>query len=215
MPFRPLKCKFGVLGADFSITEKRSESPQPRGPNDQKIQSRSEFSIPIGIFNPDRKFQSRRIDFPTKIGPRWVARSKCSISLEIFNLARDLEFFLSLGPLGSQNSPDRGQSQKIRFSKSPGPRLKKIHWGQKRYSQEFVFPSFWRSSGELLVWFLTKALYFVCRRSELFRKFLGSLRMILCYWKTFSVPKFRRTLCFVVFPEKSRQNSGIFKGGGT
>ena len=28
----------------------------------------------------------------------------------------------------------------------------------------------------------------MCERPELFRKFLGSLRMILCYWKTFSVP---------------------------
>ena len=29
-------------------------------------------------------------------------------------------------------------------------------WGQKRYSQEFILPSFWRSSGELLEWILTK-----------------------------------------------------------
>ena len=41
----------------------------------------------------------------------------------------------------------------------------------------------------LLVCILTKTPYFVCKRPELFRKFLGSLRMILCYWKTFSVPK--------------------------
>ena len=40
-----------------------------------------------------------------------------------------------------------------------------------------------------LVWILTKTLHFMCRRPELFRKFLGRLRMILCYWKTFSVPK--------------------------
>ena len=38
-----------------------------------------------------------------------------------------------------------------------------------------------------LVWFLAKTLRFACRRLELFRKFLGSLRMILCYRKTFSV----------------------------
>ena len=41
-----------------------------------------------------------------------------------------------------------------------------------------------------LVWILTKTLYFMCRRPELFRTFLGSLRMILCYCKTFSVPNF-------------------------
>ena len=38
-----------------------------------------------------------------------------------------------------------------------------------------------RSSGE------------VNRRPDLFRKFLGRLRMILCYWKTFSVPENRKS----------------------
>ena len=38
-------------------------------------------------------------------------------------------------------------------------------------------------------WIPTEPLYFVNRRTELFRKFSGRLRMILCYWKTFSVPK--------------------------
>ena len=38
-------------------------------------------------------------------------------------------------------------------------------------------------------WILAKTLYFMCKTSESFRKFLGSLRMILCYWKTFSAPK--------------------------
>ena len=33
-----------------------------------------------------------------------------------------------------------------------------------------------------------KALCLVCRRPELFRNFLGSLRLILCHWKTFSIP---------------------------
>ena len=50
-------------------------------------------------FNLARKFQSRRLDFTTKIGPRWVARSKISFSLENFNLAQNLDFFWSLGPL--------------------------------------------------------------------------------------------------------------------
>ena len=38
----------------------------PRGPNDQKIQSRWKFSISIEIFNLVRKFQSRRLEFPKK-----------------------------------------------------------------------------------------------------------------------------------------------------
>ena len=65
--------------------------PWPRGPNDQKVQSRSKFTISIEIFNLARYFESRRLDFPTKKGPRWVARSRVSISLEIWI------FFWSLG----------------------------------------------------------------------------------------------------------------------
>ena len=71
----------------------------PRGPNDQKNQSRSKFSISIEIFNLARKFQSRRLEFPTKMGRGgWLARkfhsrSKLSISLEISN-------FLIFGPSG-------------------------------------------------------------------------------------------------------------------
>ena len=42
---------------------------------------------------------------PPKLGPRWVARSRISVSVEIFNLARDLEFFGSLGPLGTVYAP--------------------------------------------------------------------------------------------------------------
>ena len=49
--------------------------------------------------------------------------------------------------------------------------------------------------GEIRVNFLgripTKTLHFVNRRSKLFRKFLGRLQVILCYWKTFLVPKWR------------------------
>ena len=39
-----------------------------------------------------------------------------------------------------------------------------------------------------LVWNLTKTLHFVEKGPNLFTKFLGRLRMTLCYWKTFSVP---------------------------
>ena len=38
--------------------------------------------------------------------------------------------------------------------------------------------------------FLPKTLSFVSRRPDLFRKFLGRFRIILCYWKTFSFPTF-------------------------
>ena len=53
----------------------------------RKFQSRSEFLISLENFNLDVS------NSPQKIGPRWVARSKISFSLEIFNLARNLEFF--------------------------------------------------------------------------------------------------------------------------
>ena len=42
-------------------------------------------------------------------------------------------------------------------------------------------------------WIPTKTLYFMNKRSESFRKFLGRLRMILCYWKTFTAPKHWRS----------------------
>ena len=66
----------------------------PRGPNDQKIQSRSKCSISIEIFNLARKCPSRRLDFPTKNRVRggWLPR-KFHFSLDIYNLARNLDFF--------------------------------------------------------------------------------------------------------------------------
>ena len=77
----------------------------PRGPNDQKKKkkidpdrnfwSRSKFLIfKLENFNLDVSISAQ------KIGPRWVARSKISFSLEIVNPDRNLEFFWSLGPLG-------------------------------------------------------------------------------------------------------------------
>ena len=79
---------------------------KPRGPNDQKK------LISIKIFNLDQNFWSRSKILismsrspPQKIGLRWVARSKISFSIEIFNLDRNLDFFWSLGPLGIPRSP--------------------------------------------------------------------------------------------------------------
>ena len=85
-------------------TEKSTISRNPEGPTIKTIWSRSKFSISIEIFDLARKFQSRRLEFPQKIVPRWVARSKFhsrskfSISLEISN------FFSSLGPLGNSST---------------------------------------------------------------------------------------------------------------
>ena len=97
------------LGADTHDPEARTSTTlrDPEGPMIKNIQSHSKFSIAIEIFSLDRFFyilarifQSRRLQFPTKIGPRWVACSEISLSLEIFNLARNLNLFCSLGPLG-------------------------------------------------------------------------------------------------------------------
>ena len=51
------------------------------------LKSRSKFLISIEIFNLARKFQSRRLEFPTK------NRAAGGGSLENFILARNLEFF--------------------------------------------------------------------------------------------------------------------------
>ena len=48
---------------------------------------------------------------------------------------------------------------------------------RKSYSQEFVFPSFWRTLGELFRVNSYKNLVFVMKRPNLFTKFLGRLRM--------------------------------------
>ena len=78
-----------------------TKARQPRGPNDQQkfdldrnFQSRSKFLIALENFNLDVSIS------PQKIGPRWVARSKISFSIEISNLDRNLEFFLIFGPSG-------------------------------------------------------------------------------------------------------------------
>ena len=54
---------------------------------DRIFQSRSRFLISLENFNLDVSTS------PQKIGPRWVARSKISFSIEIFTLARNLDFF--------------------------------------------------------------------------------------------------------------------------
>ena len=66
----------------------------------KKLDPRSKFSISIEIFDLARKFQSRRLDFPTK------TRAAVGGSLEIFNLDRNFQsrsksrIFLIFGPSG-------------------------------------------------------------------------------------------------------------------
>ena len=57
----------------------------PEGPTIKKIQSRSKFSISIEIFNLARRFQSRRLDFPTK------HRAAVGGTLGNFILARNVQ----------------------------------------------------------------------------------------------------------------------------
>ena len=79
---------------------------------DRNFQSRSKFLIPLENFNLDVSIS------PQKIGPRWVARSKISFSIEIFNLDRNLEFFWSLGPLGTDCSDGHALGAPSSYSKS-------------------------------------------------------------------------------------------------
>ena len=81
--------------------DRRRKLVCPEGPTIKRNQSRSNFSISIEFLNSLEYFNLDVSNSPQKIGPRWVAGSKISFSLEIFNLARNLEFFWSLGPLGS------------------------------------------------------------------------------------------------------------------
>ena len=78
-------------------------------------------------------------------------------------------------PKLAMDKMDRACEQKDQTLKS-GPKgipknLSSQHFGEVRVN--------------FLVWILTQTPDFICRRPESFRKFLGSLRMILRYWKTF------------------------------
>ena len=75
----------------------------------RNFQSRSKFLISLENFNLDVSIS------PQKIGPRWVARSKISFSLEIFNLARNLEFFdLWAGHLSRKRQKSRKRRKRQR-----------------------------------------------------------------------------------------------------
>ena len=83
-------------GSDSGRTQRAQRSK--KFDLDRNFWSRSKFLIPLENFNLDISIS------PQKIGPRWTARLKISFSLEIFNLARNLEIFWSLGPLGTDFS---------------------------------------------------------------------------------------------------------------
>ena len=69
---------------------------------DRNFQSRSKSLISLENFILDVSIS------PQKIGPRWVARSKISFSIEIFNLDRNPRIFLILGPSGLSAPPRKG-----------------------------------------------------------------------------------------------------------
>ena len=107
-------CNFSVIfphfrGSDRSDKNHQKISASPkrgcltqRAQRSKKIWSRSKFLISIDIFDLDVENFSLDVSIsPQKIGPRWVARSKISFSLEMFNPDRNLECFWSLGPLGN------------------------------------------------------------------------------------------------------------------
>ena len=63
-----------------------------------------------------------------------------------------------------------------------------FNWGQKKYSQEFVFPSFWRTLGELFGVNSYKNPCFIMKRPNSFTKFLGRLRMNFAIGRLFRSP---------------------------
>ena len=72
----------------------------PEGPTIKKIQSRLKSAISIEIFNLARKFQSRRLDLPTKIGPWWVACSQNFILAQNFQSRSKSRIILIFVPSG-------------------------------------------------------------------------------------------------------------------
>ena len=79
----------GVFSLEDSLESLNSQRAQrsKKYDLDRNFQSRSNFLISLENFDLDVSIS------PQKIGPRWVARSKISFSIEIFNLDRNLEFF--------------------------------------------------------------------------------------------------------------------------
>ena len=90
----------------------------------RNFQSRSKFLISLENFNFNLDVS---ISPQKKIGPRWVARSRISFSLEIFNLARNLECFLIFGRSGKleRNAGAHGRELWGKFSKRWGETLEK------------------------------------------------------------------------------------------
>ena len=88
-----------------------------------------------------------------------------------------------------------------------------ILWPEKEFPRIRLPKFFWRSSGELIgrEFLLRPFISCVCVEGpkKVLRKFFGSLRMILCYWKTLSVPEYSgcRLNClghFLLFVEQDQ-----------
>ena len=71
----------------------------PEGPTIKNNQSHSKFSISIEVLNLARNCQSRRLEFPTKNRAVVGGSLENSFSLDIFNLARNLECLFDLWAL--------------------------------------------------------------------------------------------------------------------
>ena len=95
----------------FRVAISEAETPSFRGisgdlaPSTRRNRQRSQraqrsisilklFNLDRKAFNLARKFQSRRLDLTTKIGAAVGGSLEISFPLEIFNLARNLDFFL-------------------------------------------------------------------------------------------------------------------------
>ena len=108
-------------------------------------------------------------------------------------------FFIGFfSPIWPQYNPS-GKITKFWDVPDLGPYLS--IWGQKGIPQNLSPQVLGEVRVNFLGWIPPKTFHFVSRRSESLRKFLGRLRMILCYWKTFSV---RLSLCsfFFFFQQK-------------
>ena len=144
-----------VQASDLRPPQK-TEGPQ----SDQKkienlarnVQSRPKFLVSLEYFNLDVSIS------PTKIiGPRWVARSKISFSLEIFNLASKSRFFFDLWALWENSTPAGrsciGPSEKfagvlggIFRSCPPPPNFPEVAWiqGAAKGGRQKEFNHFFR-----------------------------------------------------------------------
>ena len=101
-----------------------------------------------------------------KKGPRWVARSKISFSIEIFNLDRNLEFFWSLCPLGTPSfeeppepktgtartvpSPNRNRTEPNRGHPAKSPSVSSLKQNTKQGNARGTMNTIWTTPPPIL-----------------------------------------------------------------